>query len=148
MQRLILDGQGANNEFSTPHQDFTARKQKLEEKKAEARPKREAARQRAGRAGRTKEGMAYRMCTQGGFHEQLLKRSVPAVKEGDMLSEYLDILTMGRSPLTFPYIVAPARETIMKALGWAAAPRSLEKENLRAEKNWINDVYRQRKEKL
>ncbi|KAL8834431.1 MAG: hypothetical protein Q9170_003753 [Blastenia crenularia] len=74
------------------------------------------ARQRAGRAGRTKEGMAYRMCTQGGFHEQLLEHSVPAIKEGDMLSECLDILMMGRSPLTFPYIAAPASETIVKAL--------------------------------
>jgi pre-mRNA-splicing factor ATP-dependent RNA helicase DHX15/PRP43 len=74
------------------------------------------ARQRAGRAGRTREGVAYRMCTEGGFHEQLLEHSVPAIKEGDMLSECLSILKMGQSPLTFPYIVAPATETIVKAL--------------------------------
>jgi pre-mRNA-splicing factor ATP-dependent RNA helicase DHX15/PRP43 len=75
------------------------------------------ARQRAGRAGRTREGMAYRMCTEGGFHEQLSEHSVPAIMEGDMLNECLNILKMGRSPLTFPYIVAPATETIVKALG-------------------------------
>jgi pre-mRNA-splicing factor ATP-dependent RNA helicase DHX15/PRP43 len=75
------------------------------------------ARQRAGRAGRTREGMAYRMCTEGGFQEQMLEHSVPAIMEGDMLSECLSILKMGRSPLTFPYIVAPATETIVKALG-------------------------------
>ncbi|KAK1811937.1 DEAH-box ATP-dependent RNA helicase prp43 [Friedmanniomyces endolithicus] len=75
-----------------------------------------AARQRAGRAGRTREGMAYRMCTEGGFHEQMLEHSVPAIIEGDMLRECLDILKMGRSPLTFPYIIAPATETIVKAL--------------------------------
>ena len=74
------------------------------------------ARQRAGRAGRTREGMAYRMCTEGGFHEQMLEHSVPAIMEGDMLNECLSILKMGRSPLTFPYIVAPATETIVKAL--------------------------------
>lgn len=61
--------------------------------------------------------MAYRMCTEGGFQEQMLEHSVPAIMEGDMLNECLSILKMGRSPLTFPYIVAPATETIAKALG-------------------------------
>ena len=74
------------------------------------------ARQRAGRAGRTREGNVYRMCTEGGFHEALMEHSVPAIKEGDMLTECLNIFKMGRSPLTFPYIVAPATETIGKAL--------------------------------
>ncbi|KAL8922922.1 MAG: hypothetical protein Q9208_004884 [Pyrenodesmia sp. 3 TL-2023] len=71
----------------------------------------------AGRAGRTKEGMAYRMCTQRDFHEGLLEHSVPGIKEGDLLSECLNILIIGRNPLTFPYIVAPAAETVQKALG-------------------------------
>jgi pre-mRNA-splicing factor ATP-dependent RNA helicase DHX15/PRP43 len=75
------------------------------------------ARQRVGRAGRTREGMAYRMCTEGGFQEQMLEHSVPAIMEGDMLNECLSILKMGRRPLTFSYIVAPATETIVKALG-------------------------------
>ena len=74
------------------------------------------AQQRAGRAGRTREGMAYRMCTERGFQEQLLEHSVPAIKEGDMLTECLNILKMGQSPLTFPYIVAPATEIIVNAL--------------------------------
>ena len=75
------------------------------------------AQQRAGRAGRTREGRAYRMCTEKGFHEQLLEQPVPAMVEGDMLMECLSILKIGKSPLTFPYIVAPAAETIAKALG-------------------------------
>ncbi|KAL9106819.1 MAG: hypothetical protein Q9227_008241 [Pyrenula ochraceoflavens] len=73
--------------------------------------------QRSGRAGRTREGMAWRMCTETGFHEQLSEHSVPAILEGDMVSECLDILMMQRSPINFPYIVAPASETIVKALG-------------------------------
>ena len=75
------------------------------------------AKQRAGRAGRTRDGVAYRMCTQGGFQENLMEHSVPAIMEGDMLQECLHILKMDRNPLDFPYIVAPASETITKALG-------------------------------
>ena len=75
------------------------------------------AKQRAGRAGRTKEGVAYRMCTQGGFQQDLMEHSVPAIMEGDMLQECLHILKMDRNPLDFPYIAAPATETITKALG-------------------------------
>ena len=44
-------------------------------------------RQRAGRAGRTREDMAYQMCTEDGFQEQLLEDPVPAIKEGDTLIE-------------------------------------------------------------
>ena len=74
--------------------------------------------QRAGRAGRTKEGMAWRMCTERGFFEQLMEHSVPEIMGSDMLSECLNILKMGgQSPLKFPYIVAPATETVVKALG-------------------------------
>jgi pre-mRNA-splicing factor ATP-dependent RNA helicase DHX15/PRP43 len=75
------------------------------------------AKQRAGRAGRTREGMAWRMCTEADFLEQLEEHSVPAILESDMLSEYLHILKMGRSPLNFPFMVAPASETIVKAQG-------------------------------
>ncbi|KAH6633269.1 P-loop containing nucleoside triphosphate hydrolase protein, partial [Boeremia exigua] len=75
------------------------------------------AKQRAGRAGRTREGVAYRMCTQFGFESALPQHFVPSVSESDMLSECMDILSLGMSPIDFPYIVAPATETVVRALG-------------------------------
>ncbi|KAK1070891.1 DEAH-box ATP-dependent RNA helicase prp43 [Friedmanniomyces endolithicus] len=72
--------------------------------------------QRSGGAGRTRPGMAYRMCTERGFNDQILDHSVAAILEDDMLGPCLSILKMGYNPRTFPYIVAPATETIVKAL--------------------------------
>jgi pre-mRNA-splicing factor ATP-dependent RNA helicase DHX15/PRP43 len=72
---------------------------------------------RKGRAGRTYEGMAWLMCTERGFHEDLVEHSVPQVLQGDMLSECLTIIKLGHDPITFDYIVPPAPETIVRALG-------------------------------
>ena len=72
---------------------------------------------RKGRAGRTSEGMAWLMCTERGYHEDLVEHSVPQVLQGDMLSGCLTILKLGHNPITFDYIVSPAPETIVKALG-------------------------------
>lgn len=71
---------------------------------------------RQGRAGRTSEGMAWLMCTERGFHESLIEHSVPQFLQGDMLSECLTIMMLGHDPISFDYIVAPAPETIVKAL--------------------------------
>ena len=73
--------------------------------------------QRSGRAGRTRDGVVYRMCTQTGFHSALPDFTVPEMQNGDMLQEVLDILRMGRNPLTFPYMSAPSTEVIIKAFG-------------------------------
>ncbi|KAI6800581.1 P-loop containing nucleoside triphosphate hydrolase protein [Hortaea werneckii] len=75
------------------------------------------ARQRSGRAGRTRPGVAYRMCTETGYNTQLTDHTVPDILNGDMLRECLDILRMGRNPISFPYMYPPATETIVKALG-------------------------------
>jgi pre-mRNA-splicing factor ATP-dependent RNA helicase DHX15/PRP43 len=75
------------------------------------------ARQRAGRAGRTQEGFAWRMCTETGYHTALTDYTVPEIQNGDMLSECLDIVKIGRDPLKFPFMSPPAAETIVKALG-------------------------------
>ena len=75
------------------------------------------ANQRSGRAGRERPGTAIRMCTRDGFNEQLSEQPVPAILEGDMLSEVLDILKMKLNPLDFPYVERPATETIVKAYG-------------------------------
>ena len=73
-------------------------------------------RQRVGRAGRQKEGLAYLMYTEGGFHRDMLEHPVAAILEGDMISECLTILAIGENPLTFPYITPPSTDTINKAL--------------------------------
>ncbi|KAK3676264.1 hypothetical protein LTR78_004014 [Recurvomyces mirabilis] len=75
------------------------------------------AKQRAGRVGRTRPGIVYRMCTQEAFETQLIEHAVPAILSSDMLSECVSIKKLGRDPLTFPYIERPASETIAKALG-------------------------------
>lgn len=72
--------------------------------------------QRAGRAGRTRPGTAVRMCTEDVYQEQMPEHSVPAIMMGDMLTGCLNILKLNRSPLNFPYIAAPATETVQKAL--------------------------------
>lgn len=71
---------------------------------------------RKGRAGCTSDGMAWLMCTERGYHENLVEDSVPQFLQGDMLSECLTIKALGHNPVTFDYIVAPAPETIVKAL--------------------------------
>jgi pre-mRNA-splicing factor ATP-dependent RNA helicase DHX15/PRP43 len=72
---------------------------------------------RKGRAGRIYEGMAWLMCTERGYQEDLVEHAIPQVLQGDMLSECLTILKLGHNPITFDYIVPPAPETIVRALG-------------------------------
>lgn len=71
---------------------------------------------RKGRAGRTSEGMAWLMCTERGYQEDLIEYSVPHFLQGDMLKECLTIMKLGHNPATFDYIMAPAPETVVKTL--------------------------------
>jgi pre-mRNA-splicing factor ATP-dependent RNA helicase DHX15/PRP43 len=72
--------------------------------------------QRSGRAGRTRPGGCYRMCTSTGFSE-LAEHTVSSIQHGDMIQECLTILKMGYDPIDFPYMAAPATETVARALG-------------------------------
>ncbi|THX57600.1 pre-mRNA-splicing factor ATP-dependent RNA helicase PRP43 [Aureobasidium pullulans] len=72
--------------------------------------------QRKGRAGRTQEGMAWPMCTERGFHEDLVDNAIPPIAQADMMSETLSLLALGKSPVNFDFIVPPASETIVTAL--------------------------------
>lgn len=76
-----------------------------------------SARQRAGVVGRTREGYVWRICTQATFQEHMPEQSVPAILKCDMLGEVLHILKMKLNPRDFPYITAPATETVIKAVG-------------------------------
>jgi len=75
------------------------------------------AQQRASIAGYTQEGLVYRICTQASYDSQLTDHTVPDIQCSDMLSELLQIVKMGRNPVSFPYMCPPATETIIKALG-------------------------------
>jgi pre-mRNA-splicing factor ATP-dependent RNA helicase DHX15/PRP43 len=72
--------------------------------------------QRVGRAGRQKQGMAILMYTEGGYHRDMLEYPVAAMKQIDMVVECITILAIGENPLNFPYITPPATETVNKAL--------------------------------
>jgi len=72
--------------------------------------------QRIGRAGRTRPGVAYRMCTQTGFTE-LAKHTIPSMQNSDMIQECLTVIRMKFNPLAFPFMSAPATETVARALG-------------------------------
>ncbi|KAK0317052.1 DEAH-box ATP-dependent RNA helicase prp43 [Friedmanniomyces endolithicus] len=79
------------------------------------------AKQRAGRAGRTRPGNAYRMVTREFFDTQMPEHTVPAIMECDMVGETLTLLKLGYNPREFNYILAPATENVAKALGILAA---------------------------
>lgn len=72
--------------------------------------------QRAGRAGRTREGHAIRYCSLRQFLEEMPEHSVSAMLLGDMLDEIVKVLRMKLNPLTFSWIAPPATETVIKAL--------------------------------
>ncbi|KAK5686866.1 Pre-mRNA-splicing factor ATP-dependent RNA helicase dhx15 [Elasticomyces elasticus] len=74
------------------------------------------AKQRSGRAGRTRPGTAWRMCTESAFH-RLALHTTPSILEGDMVKETLQILDMDRNIAIFPFMAPPATETLAKALG-------------------------------
>ncbi|THW15814.1 pre-mRNA-splicing factor ATP-dependent RNA helicase PRP43 [Aureobasidium pullulans] len=73
--------------------------------------------QRAGRAGRTDDGDVWHMYTEKGHKEDLIPQSVPPTLGCDMTSETLTVQKMNYRALAFPYIIPPATETMVRALG-------------------------------
>ncbi|KAK3658425.1 putative pre-mRNA-splicing factor ATP-dependent RNA helicase dhx16 [Elasticomyces elasticus] len=73
--------------------------------------------QRAGRAGRTRPGHCWRMCTASYFEHEMLDHAVPEILHSDMLVETITILALGQTVVDFPFINEPAEETIEKAFG-------------------------------
>jgi HrpA-like RNA helicase len=57
------------------------------------------------------------MCIEAGYHTQLTDHTIPDIQCGDMLSEVLQIVKLGRNPINFPYMCPPAPETVVRALG-------------------------------
>jgi pre-mRNA-splicing factor ATP-dependent RNA helicase DHX15/PRP43 len=78
---------------------------------------RASARQRAGRAGRTRPGKCYRLYTEKSFHEDLQETTYPEILRSKMSNVVLTLKKLGIDDLvSFHYMDPPAPETLMRAL--------------------------------
>ncbi|KAH7177706.1 P-loop containing nucleoside triphosphate hydrolase protein [Fusarium sp. MPI-SDFR-AT-0072] len=76
-----------------------------------------AARQRAGRAGRTKPGFCYRLYTHKSFMEEMRPSNQPAILESDMASHILQLKAMGFDDVArFDFIDPPHPEILFNGL--------------------------------
>ncbi|GIZ46213.1 hypothetical protein CKM354_000934800 [Cercospora kikuchii] len=77
---------------------------------------RQSAQQRAGRAGRTRPGKVYRMCTEATWLLQQPQRSPASMSVSDTASSMMTLYALGKNPLAFNLLEPPAMETMMRAL--------------------------------
>lgn len=78
---------------------------------------RASARQRAGRAGRTKPGKCFRLYTEKSFHDDLQEATYPEILRSKMSNVVLTLKKLGIENLvTFDFLDPPAPETLMRAL--------------------------------
>jgi pre-mRNA-splicing factor ATP-dependent RNA helicase DHX15/PRP43 len=78
---------------------------------------RASARQRAGRAGRTRPGKCFRLYTEKSFHEDLQETTYPEILRSKMSNVVLTLKKLGIDDLVhFDFMDPPAPETLMRAL--------------------------------
>lgn len=78
---------------------------------------RASARQRAGRAGRTRPGKCYRLYTEKSFHQDLQETTYPEILRSKMSNVVLTLKKLGIDDLVhFDFMDPPAPETLMRAL--------------------------------
>jgi pre-mRNA-splicing factor ATP-dependent RNA helicase DHX15/PRP43 len=78
---------------------------------------RASARQRAGRAGRTRPGKCFRLYTEKSFHEDLQETTYPEILRSKMSNVVLTLKKLGVDDLVhFDFMDPPAPETLMRAL--------------------------------
>ncbi|KZO97376.1 P-loop containing nucleoside triphosphate hydrolase protein [Calocera viscosa TUFC12733] len=78
---------------------------------------RASARQRAGRAGRTRPGKCFRLYTEHSFSHDLIEQSYPEILRANLGNTILQLLRLGVTDLVhFDYLDAPAPESVMRAL--------------------------------
>jgi pre-mRNA-splicing factor ATP-dependent RNA helicase DHX15/PRP43 len=78
---------------------------------------RASARQRAGRAGRTRPGKTFRLYTEKSFHEDLQETTYPEILRSKMSNVVLTLKKLGIDDLVhFDFLDPPAPETLMRAL--------------------------------
>lgn len=76
-----------------------------------------SAKQRAGRAGRTKPGKCYRLFTEKSFNQDLIENSYPEIQRSNLSSVVLTLKKLGIDDIVhFDYMDPPAPETLMRAL--------------------------------
>jgi ATP-dependent RNA helicase DHX8/PRP22 len=73
--------------------------------------------QRAGRAGRTRSGKCYRLCTLKAYNDLLIPSSVPQIERTNLTEIILQIKALGVNDiLHFPYLSPPPVEMLLHAL--------------------------------
>jgi len=78
---------------------------------------RASARQRSGRAGRTRPGKCFRLYTERSFHEDLQETTYPEILRSKMSGVVLTLKKLGIDDLVhFDFMDPPAPETLMRAL--------------------------------
>lgn len=78
---------------------------------------RASAKQRAGRAGRTRPGKCFRLYTEEAFNKELIDQTYPEVLRSNLSSTVLELKKLGVDDLVhFDLMDPPAPETLMRAL--------------------------------
>lgn len=78
---------------------------------------RASARQRSGRAGRTRPGKTFRLYTEKSFKEDLIEQTYPEILRSNLSKVVLTLLKLGIKDLVhFDFMDPPAPETLMRAL--------------------------------
>lgn len=75
------------------------------------------AKQRAGRAGRTGPGKAYRLYTERAYRDEMLQTNVPEIQRTNMANTVLSLKAMGINDLlAFDFMDPPPMETLITAM--------------------------------
>jgi len=75
------------------------------------------AKQRAGRAGRTRPGKCYRLYTERSFNKDLRENAYPEIQRSNMSAVVLYLKKLGIDDIVhFDYMDPPSPETLMRAL--------------------------------
>lgn len=78
---------------------------------------RASAKQRAGRAGRTRPGKCFRLFTERSFQKDLSENTYPEIQRSNLSLVVLQLMKLGISDIVhFDYMDPPAPETLMRAL--------------------------------
>lgn len=76
-----------------------------------------SAKQRAGRAGRTRPGKCFRLYTEDSYNTQLQENTYPEILRSNLASVVLNLKKLGIEDLVhFDFMDPPAPETLMRAL--------------------------------
>ena len=76
-----------------------------------------SAKQRAGRAGRTRPGKCFRLYTEASYNNELMEDTYPEILRSNLASVVLTLKKLGIGDLVhFDFMDPPAPETLMRAL--------------------------------